>query len=338
MEIGNPRSPKKYLDKSFNFNVIEIQQSGRRVVLSRTTVLKNEREAQVAKIRETIKPGAEIEGRVSSITDFGAFVDLGGGVEGLVHVSELSRRRVEHAKELVSVGQMVKVSVLKVEKGGKRISLSMKKLEADPWDLLPETLHAGAEFEGKVMRKSEFGLFVEVLPGVEGLIHTSRLPIGAKLEDAAFEPGQPVKGWVQEVEKKRRRLSLSLREIGSSNPWKGIGDRFPEGQMVKGKVERITNFGAFIELEPGLTGLLAFAQLGAAGNPKRQFQIGREVQVRVLSIDRDRRRISLGTEASRAEGGMSDYKEYMKQQNAPSGSGMSALAAAFANANKSKTA
>lgn len=330
MEIGNPRSPKKYLDKPFMFHVMEIQQNGRRVVVSRQGVIRKEREAAAAKVRENVKVGAELQGRVSSITDFGAFVDLGGGVEGLVHVSELSRRRVEHAKELVKVGETVKVAVLKVEKNGKRISLSMKKLEQDPWDALPDTLQPGSEFEGKVMRKSDFGLFIEVLPGVEGLAHTSRLAIGTNLADAAYEPGSPVKGWVQEVDKKRRRLSLSLREIATTNPWKGISDRYPEGQMVQGKVEKLTNFGVFIELEPGLTGLLAFAQLNGPGNPKRAYQVGREVSVRVLSVDRDKKRISLGTENSRAEGGQSDYRDYVRQQR--ESSGMGALAAALAKA------
>lgn len=330
MEIGNPRSPKKYLDKSFFFHVMEIQQNGRRVVLSRQAVIRKEREAAAAKVRENVKVGAELQGRVSSITDFGAFVDLGGGVEGLVHVSELSRRRVEHAKELVQVGQTVKVAVLKIEKNGKRISLSMKKLEVDPWDALPETLQPLSEFEGKVMRKSEFGLFVEVLPGVEGLVHTSRLQLGTNIADAAYEPGSAVKGWIQDVDRKRRRLSLSLREIATSNPWKGIGERFPEGQMVQGRVEKLANFGVFIELEPGLTGLLAFAQLTGSGNPKRQFQVGKEVNVRILSIDRDKKRISLGTEQSRAEGGQSDFKDYMRQQR--ESSGMGALAAALAKA------
>ncbi len=330
MEIGNPRSPKKYLDKAFFFHVMEIQQNGRRVVLSRQTVIRKEREAAAAKVRENVKVGAELQGRVSSITDFGAFVDLGGGVEGLVHVSELSRRRVEHAKELVQVGQTVKVAVLKIEKNGKRISLSMKKLEVDPWDVLPETLQPLSEFEGKVMRKSEFGLFVEVLPGVEGLVHTSRLALGTNIADAAYEPGSAVKGWIQDVDRKRRRLSLSLREIATSNPWKGIGDRFPEGQMVQGRVEKLANFGVFIELEPGLTGLLAFAQLTGSGNPKRQFQVGKEVNVRILSIDRDKKRISLGTEQSRAEGGQSDFKDYVRQQR--EASGMGALAAALAKA------
>ena len=335
IEIGNPRSPKKYLDKEFPFHVIEVQKDGRRVVLSRASALKAERQAQAAKVREQLKPNAEMEGRVSSITDFGAFVDLGGGIEGLVHISEVSRRRVEHAKEVLKVGQQVKVAVLKVEKNGKRISLSMKRLEPDPWNGVQERFAVGGEFKGKIVRKTDFGLFVEVEPGLEGLVHQSRLPLGTTLSDESLEPGAEITGWVHEVERKRRRLSLSMRPVAEGNPWKDVSDRYPEGELVTGKVERLADFGAFIELEPGLTGLLPFSVVGGVGNPKRQFQVGKEVKVKVLAIDRDKKRISLGTEASKAEGSIQDYKEYMKSQGRGSsdkggGSGLNAMAAALA--------
>ena len=335
IEIGNPRSPKKYLDKEFPFHVIEVQKDGRRVVLSRASALKAERQAQAAKVREKLKPNAEMEGRVSSITDFGAFVDLGGGIEGLVHISEVSRRRVEHAKEVLKVGQQVKVAVLKVEKNGKRISLSMKRLEPDPWNGVQERFAVGGEFKGKIVRKTDFGLFVEVEPGLEGLVHQSRLPLGMTLSDESLEPGSEITGWVHEVERKRRRLSLSMRPVAEGNPWKDVSERYPEGELVTGKVERLADFGAFIELEPGLTGLLPFSVVGGVGNPKRQFQVGKEVKVKVLAIDRDKKRISLGTEASKAEGSIQDYKEYMKSQgrgssDKGSGSGLNAMAAALA--------
>ncbi len=338
IEIGNPRSPKKYLDKEFPFHVIEVQKDGRRVVLSRASALKAERQAQAAKVREQMKPGAEMEGRVSSITDFGAFVDLGGGIEGLVHISEVSRRRVEHAKEVLKVGQQVKVSVLKIEKNGKRISLSMKRLEPDPWSGVQERFTVSGEFKGTIVRKTDFGLFVEVEPGLEGLVHQSRLPLGTSLSDESLAEGTEITGWVHEVERKRRRLSLSMRPVAEGNPWKDVSDRYPEGELVTGKVERLADFGAFIELEPGLTGLLPFSVVGGVGNPKRQFQVGKEVKVKVLAIDRDKKRISLGTEASKAEGSIQDYKEYMKSQGRPadktsgssSGSGLNAMAAALA--------
>ncbi|MEM1204051.1 MAG: S1 RNA-binding domain-containing protein [Acidobacteriota bacterium] len=330
IEIGNPRSPKRYMDKTYSFNVMEIQRGGRRVVVSRATALKAERDARAARVREVLKPGAELEGRVSSITDFGAFVDLGGGIEGLVHVSEISRSRVEHPKEVLSLGQTVKVVVVKIERGGKRISLSMKRLEADPWEGIEEKFSPGQEFEGKVVRKTDFGLFVEVAPGLEGLVHTSRLALGSSLEDEALAVDAEIKGWVHEVDRRRRRLSLALRPVAGGNPWKGVEDRYPEGEIIEATVERLADFGAFIELEPGLTGLLPFSMLTGAGNPKRQFQVGKKVSVRVLSIDRERKRISLGTEASKAEGNQKDYREYLKSQKQDSGSGMNPMAAALA--------
>jgi len=338
IEIGNPRSPKRYLDKTFPFLIIEIQQGGRRVVVSRAAALEAAKDARAALVREHLKPGTVVEGKVSSLTDFGAFVDLGGGIEGLVHISELSRRRVEHASELIQKGQEVKVNVLKIEKGGERISLSMKRLEADPWAGVAKRFPAGTPFTGKILRKAEFGIFVEVEPGLEGLVHTSRLPLGASLADDSLAIGTEVSGWVHEVEARRRRLSLSLREIATGNPWREVSKRYPVGDVVKGKVERLASFGAFIEHEPGLTGLLPFAVLsGHAGNPRRMYQPGKEVSVRVMSIDRDRRRISLGTETSQAEGSQQDYKEYLKSQKggakpASKSTGLGSLAAAFAKA------
>ncbi|MEM7582479.1 MAG: S1 RNA-binding domain-containing protein [Acidobacteriota bacterium] len=331
IEIGNPRSPKRYLDKTFSFRIIEIQNGGRRVVLSRAEAIKDEREQKAALVRELLQPGVELEGKVSSLTSFGAFVDLGGGIEGLVHVSEISRRRVEHPKEALKTGQKVRVTVLKIEKGGQRISLSMKRLEPDPWKGVAERFPEGSQFSGKVLRQTDFGVFVEVEPGLEGLVHTSRLALGMKLSDESLEVGKEVSGWIHEVEAKRRRLSLSLREVAGGNPWKGIHDRFPVGEVVKGTVERLANFGVFIMLEPGLTGLLPFSVLGnAAGNPKRQYHVGKEVSVRVLGIDRDKRRISLGTESSKAEGNEQDFREYKKSERGASSGGLNAMAAAFA--------
>ncbi|MEM7352987.1 MAG: S1 RNA-binding domain-containing protein [Acidobacteriota bacterium] len=339
IEIGNPRGPKRYLDKTFPFRVIEIQNGGRRVVLSRAEAIKAEREQRAALVRELLQPGAELEGKVSSLTNFGAFVDLGGGIEGLVHVSEISRRRVEHPKEALRNGQKVKVTVLKIEKGGQRISLSMKRLEPDPWKGVAERFSPGSNFTGKIVRHTEFGLFVEVEPGLEGLIHTSRLALGQSMTDESLEVGKEITGWIHEVEAKRRRLSLSLREVSGTNPWHGVGDRYPIGELTKGTVERLASFGVFIQLEPGLTGLLPFSLLGgsgAPGNPRRQYHAGKEVSVRVLSIDRDRKRISLGTEQSKAEGNQQDYREYVRRKKETTG-GLNAMAAAFAKLKEQQT-
>ncbi len=333
IEAGNPRSPKRYVDRSFDFMVFEIEKGGRRVVVSRSAALKVERDARAAKVRKTFKVGDKIEGKVSSLTDFGAFVTIDDGIEGLVHVSEISRQRVEHPKERLKVGQDVQVQVLKIEKGGNRVSLSMKKLEKDPWKSIADRFPAGGEFTGTVKRKADFGLFVEVEPGIEGLVHTSRLPLGDTMDNEAYSEGKTVGGWVQDVEPKRRRLALSLREVPNPEAWNQAEDNFPIGSIVKGQVERVAKFGAFIMLAPGLTGLLPFSELnqGANVNLKRQYHPGKEVSVRVMSIDRGKRRISLGTESSKAVGTSADYKDFQaRQKKADAAAPMGALAAAFA--------
>jgi small subunit ribosomal protein S1 len=337
IETGSPRAPKRYVDRTFKFVVIDVAKDGRRVVVSRAGALKSERKDRAAKVRETIKTGAVLDGTVRSLTDFGAFVRIADGIEGLVHVSELSRRRIENPKELLTVGQKVKVKVLKVEKGGERISLSMKRLESDPWKTLNDRLPAGSPFTGTIRRKTEFGLFVEVEPGIEGLVHTSRLPHGKSLEDESLAEGKTVEGWVQETEPKRRRLGLSLRPVPNAKVWDAVEERFPIGTVVKATVERVADFGAFIELEPGLTGLLPFSELrgdgggGSGGvNFKRQYHAGKQVSVKVLSIEVGRKRISLGTETSKAVGTDADYRDFKKQTRKATTTGLGAMASAFA--------
>ncbi|MEM6454954.1 MAG: S1 RNA-binding domain-containing protein, partial [Acidobacteriota bacterium] len=335
IEIGNPRSPKRYVDREFPFRVLEVTGDGRRIVLSRAEALKAARTERAEHVKATYKPGQMVEGAISSLTDFGAFVQIEPGIEGLVHVSEISRQRVEHPKDVLKIGQHVKAQILKIEKGGQRISLSMRRLEKDPWSDIESRYTVGMTFEGEIKRRTEFGLFVEVEPGIEGLIHTSRLPIGKSLED--YEPGTTINGWVQSAEGKRRRLALSLREISSDDPWLTIHERFEVGKVVEGKVERTARFGAFIELEPGITGLLPFSevQLSPGANVKRQFHPGKTVRIQVMSIEPNQKRISLGSEGSKAEGTRADYKEYMKaQRTEAAGGGMSALAAAFAKLKK----
>lgn len=337
IETGSPRAPKRYVDRTFKFVVIDVAKDGRRVVVSRADALKSERKDKAAKVRETVKVGAVFDGKIRSLTDFGAFVRIADGIEGLVHVSELSRRRVENPRELVTVGQAVKVKVLKVEKGGERISLSMKRLEADPWKTLNERLPAGSPFTGTIRRKTDFGLFVEVEPGIEGLIHTSRLPHGKTIEDESLAEGKTIEGWVQETEPRRRRLGLSLRPVPNAKVWDGVEERFPIGDVVQATVERVADFGAFIELEPGLTGLLPFSELRGEGggggggiNFKRQYHAGKQVSVKVLSIDVGRKRISLGTETSKAVGTDADYRHFKKQTRQATSTGLGAMASAFA--------
>jgi small subunit ribosomal protein S1 len=325
-----------FVGQTLDFRVIEYTEDGRRVVVSRAALLKEASDANAEKARELVVPGAILTGKVRSITEFGAFVDL-GGIDGLVHVSEISRRRVKHPKDALTIGQEVTVKVTKLENEGKRISLSMKELEKDPWDSLAERLTPGGSFTGVVVRHADFGLFVEVEPGIDGLVHVSQLPPGTTLADPAVAVGQTVQGWVREVEPSQRRLSLTLREGGTSDPWDGIESRLGEGTVTSGEVENVAQFGVFVRLEAGLTGLIPNSESGLPhGTPaSKSFAPGQKVEVKVIGLDKARKRISLSVTKAKEEADRSDYKRYREdnvkrekaEPDAVSGFGASLLAA-----------
>ena len=279
-------------------------------------------------------------GKVTSVTEFGAFVDLGGGLGGLVHRTQISRTRNGEPADLVKVGQQVEAVVTKVEaKNGKRsarISLSMKALEADPWKETAKSFSAGDQFKGKVVRHCEFGFFVELAPGLDGLVHTSQLPIGKSMSHPAFATGEEIEGWIVEVAPKRRRIALSLREVPASDPWKDLGKQYVEGAELEGKVEQVSRFGIFVELEPGLTGLLPMSavKLPEGGLARRTYPPGREIKVVIESIDRKRRRLGLAPPGSQLVGTKTDYKKYRQRQK--ESSGLNVMAAAFAKLQQPK--
>jgi len=328
VELGNPRNPAVYMDQDYDFRILEMDEAGKRIVVSRRDTLLKERETKRKELKDSLQKGAILEGRIDSLSPFGAFVDLGGGIRGLIHVSELSQRRVETPEEAVSVGQEVKVQVLKVEQGGKRISLSRRALEPDPWEGIDERLERGSKFTGTIVRQTEFGLFVEVEDGVEGLLHTSQLPIGSSMSDSALAVGKTVEGWVRDVDPGRNRLSLTLREVPKGDPWKDSISKYEEGTVVEGLVEQSTRFGFFVALEPGLTGLLPFSAVTAPAGRRREdaFRVGQKMQITIMEIDTKRKRISLGLEGSKAQASKADVVAYRQQS---SGSGLNALAAAF---------
>jgi len=303
-----------YIGQSFDFRIVEYSDDGKRVVVSRAALLREAHDAESEKARANVVVGAVLTGKVRSLTDFGAFVDL-GGVDGLVHVTEISRRRVGNPKEALTVGQEVTVRVTKVEQDGKRISLSMKEFEKDPWEGLTERLAAGASFSGKVARHADFGLFVEIEPGVDGLVHVSQLPPGLTLKDPSVAVGQVVNGWIREVDGGARRLSLTLREVSTKDPWDGIEARLPEGSTVTGEVENVATFGVFVRLEAGLTGLIPNSETGQPRGAmlSRTFMPGQKVEARIIGLDTQRRRISLSMTAPKDEADRSDVKRYKEE-------------------------
>ncbi|HQP93521.1 MAG TPA: S1 RNA-binding domain-containing protein [Thermoanaerobaculia bacterium] len=330
MEIGHAHEPGRYLDQAFQFRILRVEDFGRRVVLTRAALLREERRRHADELRHSLQPGAVVTGRVRSLTDFGAFIDL-GGVEGLVHVSEISRQRVQKPADVLKVGQEVQVKVLKIGHQGNRISLSIKALEPDPWAGVVEKYQPGATFTGKVLRKADFGLFVELEPNLEGLVHLSQLPLGKEFSDPSLAPGEEVSGWIREVDPGRRRISLALREIATTDPWREVGQKYPEGALVDGKVEKIASFGVFIELEPGLTGLLPVSETGLPRGASlgKAYPPGKQVKLQIAAVDVKRRRISLALEGKTLEGSRADYQAYLRRSREASGQGFGPMAAAL---------
>ena len=335
--LGKIDNPDSFVGQSFEFRVTELSDDGRRVVVSRAALLKEQAAARAVETRKSIAPGAELTGTVKTITPFGAFVDL-GGVDGLLHVSEMSRRRVTDPKEVISVGQQVRVKVIKIENDGKRISLSMKDQEPDPWADAGDRYPVGTPFSGKIVRNTDFGLFVEVEPGVDGLVHFSQLPFGMKQGDPSIAIGTTVSGWIREVDPAKKRLSLSLREVATTDPWENIAQRYPIGKVVEGTVDHGGAPGVFVQIEPGLTGLVPNSEIivPPGADPSKAFEPGTKLAVRVMSVDSQRKRISLSHEAAKAAAERDEYTKFVDERNETTAEGESAMALAFRRAMEKK--
>src|SRR5215467_615756 len=241
--------------------------------------------------------GSKVKGRIVSLTNYGAFVELEPGVEGLVHVSEMSwTRRVRHPSKLVNVGDVVEVMVLEANKATKRISLGMKQVESDPWATIDERYQPGMRVQGKVRNLTDFGAFVELEPGVDGLLHISDMSwtrnIGHPSE--LLKKGQAIETQVLNVDKDNKRISLGIKQI-QPDPWESVAQRYPMGSRVTGKIVRLTDFGAFVELEPGVDGLLHVSQMShrPIASPSDLVNVGDELTLMVIRVDPHERRIGL---------------------------------------------
>jgi small subunit ribosomal protein S1 len=249
------------------------------------------------RVERTYAAGTKARGRVVSLTNYGAFVELEPGVEGLVHVSEMSwTRRVRHPSKLVNVGDEVEVIVLDVNRAAKRISLGMKQVEPDPWATIEERYKPGARVMGKVRNLTDFGAFVELEPGVDGLLHISDMSwtrsVGHPSE--ILKKGQELETLILNLDRDNKRISLGLKQI-QPDPWATVAQRFPMGSRVTGKVVRLTDFGAFVELEPGVDGLLHISQMSnrPIGRPDEIVSVGDELTLLVIRVDSNERRIGL---------------------------------------------
>ena len=335
--LGKIENPDSFVGQSFEFRVTELSDDGRRLVVSRAALLKEQAAARADEVRKAIVIGAELTGTVKTLTPFGAFIDL-GGIDGLLHVSEMSRRRVTDPKEVVSVGQQVRVKVIKVENDGKRISLSMKDQEPDPWADVADRYPVGSAFSGTIVRSTDFGLFVELEPGVDGLVHYSQLPFGVRQGDPSISIGTKVSGWIREVDPSKKRLSLSLREVATTDPWENVSDRYPIGKVVEATVDHGGAPGIFVQLEPGLTGLIPNSEIIVApgADPSKAFPAGEKLLVRVMSVEPQRKRMSLSHEAAKAALERDEFTKFAEERAESTPEGESAMALAFRRAMEKK--
>ena len=329
--LGKIDNPESFLGQTYEFLITEMSEDGRKLVVSRAALMKEAASSRAEQIRQNLQIGDVYAGKVKTIVPFGAFVDI-GGVEGLLHVSEMSRRRITNPADVLTIGQEVDVKIIKIEKDGKRLSFSMKDLEPDPWEYAWEKYQPGTRFTGNIVRKADFGLFVELEPGLDGLVHLSQLPIGLTKDSQELAIGASVSGWVREVDPERKRLSLALREVATDDPWDGAESRYPMGKIVDGIVERASQPGVFVSLEPGLTGLIPASELPQGSSPENAHHPGEKIPVKVISIDPERRRIALSHEAAKAAGDRAEYLGVMKQKEAEAAGGKSAMALALEKA------
>ena len=277
--------------------VIKLNRRRGNVVLSRRTLLEEEREEKKKHTLEVLAEGLMTTGVVKNITDYGAFVDL-GGIDGLLHVTDMSWGRVGHPSEIFQVGDQIEVVVLHFDRESGRVSLGYKQRSSDPWERVEQTYPPGTKTHGKVVSLTNYGAFVELEPGVEGLVHVSEMSWTRRVRHPSklVNVGDDVDVVVLDVNKQAKRISLGMKQV-EADPWETIDERYRPGQRVAGKVRNLTDFGAFIELEPGVDGLLHISDMSwtrNVGHPSEILKKGQDLETQILNVDRENKRISLG--------------------------------------------
>lgn len=326
IELAYTEEPDAHIGKTYRFKVTKFDEAGRNIVVSRSVLQAAEQAVIAEELKETLEVGSVVQGKVTRLADFGAFVDVGGGIEGLVHVSELGFSRVEHPSEAVSVGDVIEVAVKKIEEtdeGQLRIGLSLKATKEDPWLARIGDFVEGQQVEGTVTRLESFGAFVEIADGLEGLVHISEMSWEQHVKRAqdVVSVGDRVSVEILNIDAMKQRMGLSLK-LQSGDPWSSIEERFALGSEVSGQVENIEDFGAFIRLPNGITALLPRSEMNLQrdATPHMRFKKGEEVTARVLSIETDRRRMALTLKsaselAESKEAGPSTYEDKKEESS-----------------------
>lgn len=290
-------SQEDILSRKYKFQVAKINKQRRNLILSRREVIQKEREETREKVWSNLKKGERRMGTVKGITDFGAFIDL-GGVDGLLHITDMSWARINHPSEIVKMGDKIEVLIIDFDKENSKVSLGLKQIIPNPWEGIYAKYPAGSRVKGKVVNIMPYGVFVEIERGIEGLLHSSEISWQKKMVNPQemFKLGDEVEVQIINVDKDSKRISLSMKQLGE-NPWLEAQHQFPVGSRVKGIVRGFTDYGAFVELESGLEGMIHVSDMSwtrKVNHPQDILQKGQEIEVVVLAVDPDNRKINLG--------------------------------------------
>lgn len=297
VDIIPPRDLSEYVGKVFEFKIVKVNDDRKNIVLSRREVIEAERAEQRQRFLQTVKIGDRVEGQVKNLTDFGAFVDL-QGMDGLLHITDMSWGRINHPSEMLHIGQTVEVIILDVDRDKERVSLGLKQMTDNPWENIEIRFPVGATVRGKITKLLPYGAFVEIEKGVEGLVHVSELSWTKRITRPSdvLEIDQVIEAVVLGISTDEQKISLGVRQL-EPNPWDEIEERYPIGKLVKGDVRNLTAYGAFIGLEEGIDGMIHvsdFSWTRKINHPSEIVKKGDEVEATVLQIDKENQRVSLG--------------------------------------------
>lgn len=323
--------PAQHIGRVYAFKIIEYKEGGRNLIVSRRSLLEAEQQMRAAEVRKTIVPGAVLTGRVTSIREFGAFVDLGGGIQGLLHVSEMGWSRITDTSSIVTPGEDITVKVLRVDENTQKIALGLKQLSDDPWSTVHSRYEVGQVLNGRITRQADFGAFVEFEPGIEGLAHVSTFPPTG--HSSGWEKTVPVGTTapfeILTIDLEKKRMGIALVPEGSSRAASAsASNAIQPGARLTGKVEKHTTFGVFIFLAPGRTGLMPLSETGLLREADivKAFPVGSDVEVVVLDVDATSRRIRLSRKAVMQAQEADEMREYQQRSDPAPSQGFGSLA------------
>ncbi len=297
VDIRRPGDVGDFMGRKIRAQILKIDLERRNIVISRRKLIEDERDAAKSRLLETLKEGDIVSGEVKNIADFGAFVDL-GGIDGLLHITDMSWGRVNHPSELLKIGQKVEVKVLNIDREKEKIALGLKQKEASPWEEIEKKYPVGSRVKGSVVNIMSYGAFIRLEDGIEGLVHISEMSWTRRINHPSelVQPNQDVEVVVLEINKDKQEISLGMKQI-EVNPWELVSEKYPPGTMIEGTVRNLANYGAFVEIEPGIDGLLHISDMSwtkKVTHPNEMLKKGDKVRCVVLEVDRDKQRVSLG--------------------------------------------